>query len=53
MKPEQAIQLGCEECVWYRPHSIACGYIFRDQIIQRKDGVLVCNKKKPLQGEQP
>ena len=48
MKPEQAIELGCEECRWYRPVMIACGYIFRDQIIQRADGVLTCNKKKPV-----
>jgi hypothetical protein len=48
VKPEQAIELGCEECRWYRPMVIACGYIFRDQIIQRADGVLTCNKKKPV-----
>jgi hypothetical protein len=48
VKPEQAIELGCEECRWYRPVVIACGYIFRDQIIQRADGVLTCNKKKPV-----
>jgi hypothetical protein len=41
VKPEQAIELGCEECRWYRPMVIACGYIFRDQIIQRADGVLI------------
>lgn len=47
MKQEQADELGCIECVWYRPYAIACGYVMRDQIIRRIDGVLTCNKKKP------
>jgi hypothetical protein len=48
MTPEQAEELGCDACVWYRPVVVACGYIFRDQIIRRIDGVLFCNKKKLL-----
>jgi hypothetical protein len=49
MKPEQANELGCYECTWYRPIVIACGYIFPKQIIKRVDGVLICNKKKPME----
>ena len=48
MKQEHADELGCIECVWYRPYAIACGYVMCGQIIDKSvEGVLICNKKKP------
>jgi hypothetical protein len=49
MTPEQAEELGCDQCVWFRPSRVACGYIFSGQIIDESvEGVLICNKKKPF-----
>jgi hypothetical protein len=48
MKPEQAEELGCSACLWYRPYSVACGYLLGGQSISRVNGGLVCNKKKGL-----
>jgi hypothetical protein len=49
MTPEQAEELGCDACVWYRSVVVACGYIFPGQIIAESvEGVLLCNKKKLL-----
>ena len=54
MKPEQAEELGCAACLWYRPYAIACGYLWPGQIIDESvEGVLVCNKKTAFATEEP